>query len=150
MKIIVEFDSMDEFEAFRTSGRKTRGKSQSGMTEVEEAVEAQAGRADPTDTRPPPAAPPAPAAQGFTPPPTATVHSFPGNSGTNPIVTAIIAKIDGALSSGQPTDAVVMWFRQQIGPDAANATLEQIKTVFIPRLSEAQLKQIAPQLGIGI
>lgn len=159
MKIIVEFDSMEDFEAFRISGKKTRSKSQ--MSEVEEATELQASRANPADTRPPQIEQAAQAIrdaqplQGFAPPPHGNVHSFPGGSGNSgtpqahPLVTAILARIDGAVASGQPADAVVTWFRQQIGPDAANATLDQIKQVFIPRMSEQQLKQIAPQLGIS-
>jgi hypothetical protein len=59
-----------------------------------------------------------------------------------------LARIDSAVGSGQPAEAIVTWFRQQIGPDAANASLDQLKQVYIPRMSEAQLKQIAPQLGI--
>jgi hypothetical protein len=163
MKITVEFDNWEEMEAFRISGRKTRGKSQSGMTEVEEAVEAQAARADPTVTRPVQIEQTAQAIRDaqpvhtvqstFTPPQQqGNIHSFPGgNSGTaqvHPLVTAILARIDGAVNGGQPADAVVTWFRQQIGPEAAQATLDQIKQVFIPRMTEQQLKQIAPQLGI--
>ena len=64
------------------------------------------------------------------------------------LAAAIIGKIDGALASGQPVEAIVNWFRQQIGAEAANATLEQIKNVIIPRLPEAHLRLIAPQLGI--
>lgn len=152
-KIIVEFDSMEEFEAFRSSAKKTRGKSQ--MSEVEEATELQASRTNPADTRLAPAEQAAQAirdaqpVQSFTPP---AQGGFPGgNSGNapvHPLVTAILARIDGAVTGGQSTDAIITWFRQQIGPDAANASLDQIKQVFIPRLSEAQLKQIAPQLGI--
>lgn len=161
MKIIVEFDSMEDFEAFRTSGRKTRSKSQ--MSEVEEATELQASRANPADTRPPQIeqtaqairdAQPVQTSFAPTPPPT-NVHSFPGgNSGSpapaaaHPLVAAIWARIDSAISSGQPSDTIVTWFRQQIGPDAANATLDQIKQVFIPRMTEQQLKQLAPVLGI--
>ena len=142
MKIIAEFESMDEFEAFRTSGKKTRGKG--AKEEVEEQQVAPAP--DQAAAQP----------QVFTP--SAAVaqpqQGFPGNSGspataaTNPLVTAILARIDGAVSSGQPADNVVNWFRQQIGPEAANATLEQIKQIFVPRMTEQQLKQIAPQLGI--
>lgn len=142
MKIICEFESMEEFEAFRVSGKKTRTKKE----EVEEAVELQASKADPTVTVTPTSAPqpiaPVPA------PPPAPMHGFPGGNGNqDPRVTQILARIDGALSSGQSTDNIVTWFRQQIGPEAANATLEQIKQVFIPRLTEAQLNQIAPLLG---
>ena len=139
MKVIVEFDSWTELEEFRTSGKKTRvkAKDEEQAEEVAQAIT----NAQPLQQPPSP------------PPQTATVHSFPGsNSGSpptiHPLVTAILARIDGAVSSGQSTDAVITWFRQQIGPDAANATLEQIKQIFVPRMTEAQLKQIAPQLGI--
>lgn len=150
MKVIVEFDSMEEFESFRTSGRKPRTKRE----EIDDAAVAAPAAAQPAPavTPAPSAAAPPPAPQTFTPPPVA-IHGFPsGNSGAppapHPLVTAIIGKIDGAIASGQQADAVIAWFRQQIGPDAAQATLDQIKSVFIPRMSEVQLRQIAPQLGI--
>ena len=165
MRINIEFDSWEEMELFRTSGKKTRGKSQ--MTEVEEAVELQASRANPADTRPPPQieqtaqairdAQPLQTAQNtfaaqVAPQPP---QGFPGNSGhmpspDNPLIAAILARIDGAIGSGQSSDAIVTWFRQQIGPEAAQATLDQIKQIFVPRLTEAQLRQIAPQLGIEV
>jgi hypothetical protein len=165
MKITVEFDTWEEMELFRTSGKKTRGKSQ--MTEVEEAVEVQAAKADPTVTRPPQIEQTAQAIRDAQPLQTAQntfaaqvapqpqPQGFPGANGptppppSNPLVAAIVARIDGAINSGQAVEAIVNWFRQQIGPDAANATLDQIKQVFVPRLTEAQLKQIAPQLGIA-
>jgi hypothetical protein len=165
MKITVEFTSWEEMEIFRTSGRKTRGKSQSGMTEVEEAVEAQAARTDPTDTRPSQIEQTAQAIRDAQPLQTAQntfaaqvvpqqSQGFPGANGptpppTHPLVAAILARIDGAVNSGQSSEAIVTWFRQQIGPEAANATLDQIKQIFVPRLTEQQLKQIAPQLGIA-
>jgi hypothetical protein len=90
-------------------------------------------------------------------PPAVAMHpaGFPGANGAaapspHPLVTAILARIDGAVASGQPADAIVTWFRQQIGADAANATLDQLKQIFIPRMSEAQLHQIAPQLGVTV
>lgn len=142
MKIICEFDSMEEFEAFRVSGKKTRSKREEAE---QEAV---------AEPNPPVVASPsvAPQQQTFTPPVTPVQHGFPGANGqtppVHPLVTAILARIDGAVASGQQTDAIVNWFRQQIGPEAAQATLDQIKQVFVPRMTEAQLKQIAPQLGI--
>jgi hypothetical protein len=160
MRINVEFDSWEEMEIFRTSGKKTRGKSQ--MSEVEEAVELQASKADPTVTQhaekqaqmaastivnPVPA-------QTFQPPAVATAPAgFPGANGptppaANPLVAAILARIDGAVATGQSSDDIVRWFRQQIGPDAANATIDQIRQVYVPRMSDAQLKSIAPLLGI--
>jgi hypothetical protein len=138
MKITIEFDNWEEMEVFRSSGKKTRGKAKD-EEQVEDVAQAITN-AQPLQQPP-------------SPPPTATVHNFPGgNSGStqvHPLVTAILARIDGAVSSGQSTDAVITWFRQQIGPDAANATLEQIKQIFIPRMSKAQLEQIAPLLGIS-
>ena len=149
MKITVEFDTWEEMEIFRTSGKKARGKKEEPEVTVEEVTEKVAQMNSDM------------AAPQFTPPPVGVVaqpHAggFPGsNSGTmpavatpHPLVAAILARIDGAVASGQPADAIVTWFRQQIGPDAAQASLDQIKQVFIPRMGEAQLKQIAPQLGI--
>jgi hypothetical protein len=150
MRINIEFDSWEEMEVFRTSGKKTRGKSQ--MTETEEAAELQASKADPTVTV---AANPVPP-QSFVPPAAqAAPTGFPGANGPTPpppdkVVTAILARIDGAVNSGQSTDAIVNWFRQQIGPEATNATLEQIRNILIPRLTKPQLTQIAPQLGIAL
>lgn len=147
MKITIEFDSMDEFEAFRVSGKKTRGKGQRDEEEAPPAV--QAGQ---------PVMQPIGGQQGFAPAPSGApaMHGFPGASASaqqtvqmHPLAVAIISKVEGALSNGQPSDAIVAWFRQQIGPDAANATLDQLKQVFIPRMPEAQLRQIAPQLGIA-
>lgn len=142
MKITVEFDSMDEFEAFKVSGKKSRAK---GQVDPEE-VAAQPSQPQ-MQVQPP---------QQFSPPAQPS-HGFPGANGPNPpaqpqqlhpIAQAILAKIDGSLASGQTSDAIVAWFRQQIGPEAAQATFDQLKQVLIPRLSEAQLRQIAPQLGI--
>jgi hypothetical protein len=143
VKITVEFETWEEMEAFRTSGKKTRSKKEEAA-DVEESVGAAPTVAPP--------APPAPAPQ-FAPP----AQGFPGNGAMpaaapapiHPLAEAIIAKIDGAITSGQPADSIVTWFRQQIGPEAANATIDQLKQVFIPRMQEMQLKQIAPQLGIA-
>jgi len=148
MKITVEFDSMDEFEAFKVSGKKTRSKK-------EEALEESYSTPAPVAAEQAPVAAPLPE-QTFQAPAVAVAppsHGFPGANGAapppaHPLVTAILARIDGAVSSGQSADAIVTWFRQQIGPDAANASLDQLRQVFIPRMTEVQLKQIAPQLGI--
>jgi hypothetical protein len=92
------------------------------------------------------------AAMGFTAPQTA-MQSFPGATAVpavNPLVPQIIAKLDGALTSGQNAEQITNWFRNLLGPDAAAATLDQIKQVFIPRLPEPQLKQLAQQVGIAV
>ncbi len=139
MRITVDFDTWDEMEAFRTSGKKTRTKKEEAADIAEETAVAT------------PSAP----VQGFTAP-VVPVQGFPGSmppaapAAVNPIVAQIIAKVDGALSSGQSPDNVLNWFRQKIGPDAAQATLDQIKTVYLPRMNDAQLKTLAPMFGIAV
>jgi hypothetical protein len=136
MRINIDFENWDEMEAFRTSGKKTRGKKEEAAEEI----------AEQTAT----ATPSAPV-QGFTAPVMPT--GFPGANGAappviNPLAVAIAAKADNAIAGGQSAEQVLNWFRGQIGPDAASATWDQIKSVYLPRLPEAQLKTIAPQLGI--
>ncbi len=137
MKVIVEFESWVELEEFRTSGKKTRGKKEEAADEAVEVVAANT---------------PLPPQPSFTPP-VQPVAGFPGANGAappavNPLAVAIAAKADNAIAGGQSAEQVLNWFRGQIGPDAASATWEQIKSVYLPRLPEAQLKTIAPQLGI--
>jgi hypothetical protein len=151
MKITVEFDTWEEMEIFRTSGKKTRGRSQMAdeSPTADEVAEKQAQQGQQVIAPNPAAATFQPAVAQVAPP----SQGFPGGNGAapapaHPLVAAILARIDGAVGSGQPADAIVTWFRQQIGPDAANASLDQLKQVFIPRMTEGQLKQIAPQLGI--
>ncbi len=145
MRITIDFDTWDEMIAFTTSGKKTRTKKE------EAADEAVSGG----DMGLPAVGTPGSVigTSGFTAPVVPT--SFPGSApaapqAANPIVAQIIAKVDGALSSGQSPDNVLNWFRQQIGPDAAQATLDQIKTVFLPRMNDAQLKTLAPMFGITV
>ncbi len=138
MRITIDFDTWDEMIAFTTSGKKTRTKKEEAAEEI----------AEQTVTATPPVT-------AFTPP-VQPMQGFPGSppaaaaQAANPIVAQIIAKVDGALSSGQSPDNVLNWFRQQIGPDAAQATLDQIKTVFLPRMNDAQLKTLAPMFGIAV
>jgi len=141
MRITIDFDTWDEMIAFTTSGKKTR-------TKKEEAADDAAEQpTPPAATFTPPVAVQAP--QGF-PGSTALAAPAPPAAPVNPIVAQIVAKVDGALSGGQSPDNVLNWFRQQIGPDAANATLDQVKTVYLPRMSEAQLKTLAPMFGITV
>jgi hypothetical protein len=148
MKITVEFDNWDEMEAFRTSGKKTRGRKDdiNEAPTVEEVTE-KVAQMNALASAPPQQQP---LPQQFVqpgPPP----GGFPGGNGqvpVHPLVTAIIARIDGAISTGQSTDAIATWFRQQIGPEAANATLDQIKQIFVPKMSSVQLETLAPILGI--
>lgn len=72
--------------------------------------------------------------------------SFP-SAGVDPVVAGLVdrinKRIDGAIQSGQPADTVLTWFRSQCGAEAANATMEQIKGVFLPKLTVPALEQIA-------
>lgn len=95
---------------------------------------------------------PAMAAPSFVPP----QGAFPGpGAATAPVVGPeimalvgrVVAKIDGALASGQPADTVLNWFRGQCGPEAASATLDQIKTVFLAKLSQPALENIVKLTG---
>lgn len=138
MKITVEFDTEEEF--------KARIKNPRG------------GKNDDTDTAAPrapaPIQPPLQQGAAFTPQAAAFASppgGFPGVPAAPPVgdpaVTAIVAriaaKIDGAIAGGQPTDVVLTWFRGRCGAEAANATLDQIKQVFLPKLSMPSLDDIA-------
>lgn len=143
------FDSIEEVQDFVKKLKGTRG----GKKDDDEAT--GAGQAAPQ-----PLAPPAGPAAGFTPggapgfaPPVAgatqaAVGQFaPGAPVVGPevqaLVTRINAKLDGAIASGQPEEAVVQWFRSQCGPEAAQASKDQIKTVFLPKLTVPALENIA-------
>lgn len=140
------FDSIEETKEFVKQLKGTRG--------------GKAGEADDagtaaTNNAPPPLQPPAgpfnpggaapfngPAPGGF------PQGGFPGAGVTiDPNVMAlanrIAAKVDSAIASGQPADAALQWFRSQCGPEAAGATLDQIKQGFLPRLPVATLEGIA-------
>ena len=68
-------------------------------------------------------------------------------SGPSPEVQALVQRINGridaAIQSGQPADQVLTWFRGQCGPEAANATLDQIKTVCLYKAPMPTLEGIA-------
>jgi hypothetical protein len=136
MKIIVEFDNEAEFKARIKNPRG--GKDDDGP---------QVGSAQaPAPLMPPqqqqPAFNPNPPA-AFTPP----QGGFPGAPVADPVVAGlvqrIVARIDGAIANGQPADAVLSWFRGQAGAEAVAATMDQIKTVFLPKLTVPALENIA-------
>ena len=152
MKIIVEFESMDEFEAFRSSAKKTRGRpAKADVEEAEEVAETAVGA--PASPSPAPVTvTPTPPPAAFAPAPIQPSQGFPGGNGSkpavHPLVAAMLMRIDSAISSGQSADNIVAWFREQIGAKAANATLDQIRHAVLPSMSEAELKVLAPALGI--
>jgi hypothetical protein len=154
MKIAVEFDSLEEFEAFRTSGKKTRsGKKGEGDDDTPATGSVPAPLMPPTGGQP----------QGFNP---GGMQGFaaPG-AGAGPtggafpavgaqiapeaaaLVQRIVVKLDSAIASGQPADQALMWFRNQCGPDAANYTMDQIKQHGLPKLQQTQLDAIAKMMN---
>lgn len=94
--------------------------------------------------------------QGFAPPAVgASAQQAPfGTAGAapavHPLVAQIIAKTEASVAAGHPAESAVAWFRQALGPEAAQADWGQIKDVLLPRAHETLLKQIAPQFGIAV
>ena len=145
----LEFDSVEEVKDFMSQLKGTRGKK---------------GDVDDVDAKAPaPIMPPAtstafaPPQAGFAPlgapvgAPT-TFAPFPtGMPAAAPevimLVQRINASIDAAIAKGQSPDHALNWFRQQCGPEAAAATLDQIKTVFLPRLTASALDNIVKLMG---
>jgi hypothetical protein len=138
MKITVEFENEAEFKARIKNPRG--GKDDDGQ---------------PTGTTqaPAPLMPPQGQSAAFNPasPPAAAFTSpsggFPGQPAGDPVVAGlvqrIVARIDSAIASGQPADAVLNWFRGQCGAEASAATMDQIKAVFLPKLAVPGLENIA-------
>jgi hypothetical protein len=143
----LEFESIEEVKEFVTKLKGTRG----GKADKED--EAPQGQA------PAPMAPPAggqftPGA-GFAPPAAGATAGGAGPfaaaaNGPAPevlaLVTRINTRIDGAAASGQPVDQMVAWFRGECakaGLDANNATMDQIKAVFLPKMPVPALEGIA-------
>jgi hypothetical protein len=146
MKITVEFDSEEEFKARIKNPRGSR----SGADDDTASVAAQAGQQAPAPLQPPqqPAFNPssAPQSAAFTPP-QGFPGAFAGQPAADPVVAGLVqrisARIDSALASGQPADAVLNWFRGQAGAEASAATMDQIKTVFLPKMAVPGLENIA-------
>lgn len=137
------FDSIEETREFVKQLKTSRGK---GDKDEGETGGAAAGQA------PAPLAPPASAMQfapgataAFTPPAGAAFPSAAPqlDPALQALVNRITTRIDGAIQSGQPADQVLAWFRGQCGPEAANATMDQIKTIFLPKAAPPTLENIA-------
>jgi hypothetical protein len=135
MKITVEFDTEEEFKARIKNPRGGRG----GDKDDDEQLKGQA----PAPLMPPPGAQTQFQPAAFAPP----QAGFPGAPGGDPVVAGLVqritARIDSAIASGQPADAVLNWFRGQCGGEAVGATMDQIKTVFLPKLAVPGLENIA-------
>lgn len=64
------------------------------------------------------------------------------------LVQRIVNRIDWCLTpppqgGGQSPESVTAWFRTQCGPSAADATMDQIKQLFLPRMQMPGLDNIA-------
>jgi hypothetical protein len=141
----LEFSSIEEVKEFYAQLKGKRGAK--GGDDGEGATFA--------NPAPAPIMPPAAAAQaGFMPQGAA---GFPGAGiapsfgGASPEVMALVnrisVKIDAVVAGGQPTDTVLKWFRERCGAEAATATLDQIKTVFLSKLPTSVLEETAKLIG---
>lgn len=133
----LEFSSIEEVKEFVASLKGTRGKKGD-----DDGPAAQ--------TAPAPLMPPQTGfASAFNPNPAPS--GFPGAPVGDPAIGALVqrinAKLDASLASGQSADAALTWFRGQCGPEAAAATMDQIKGVFLPRLTAPALENIAKLMG---
>jgi hypothetical protein len=140
----LEFSSIEEVKEFVSALKGTRGKKGDG--------DGEAGPQAPAPVMPPAgvAAFQGPSAtQGFTPP--ANPSPFPPATGGDPAIAALVHRIgvgiDTQLARGSDPNNALTWFRQQCGPEAGAATMDQIKTVFLPRLPMASLENIAKLTG---
>lgn len=142
MKITVEFDSEEEYKARIKNPRGAKG------------GDPEDGPA--THTAPPPLMPPQGQPQAFNPGPAPQFsppagNAFPGApTGIDPaaqaLVTRITTRMDALASSGSP-EQMLTWFRGRFGQEGANATLDQIKTSFLPKSSLAALEETAKLIG---
>lgn len=138
------FNSIDEVKEFVKSLKGTRG----GKGDTDDA---------PAGTSPAPAMPPTGGAPAFQPPgATAGFGASPAPSpfgGPQPapevaaLVQRIVTKTDSILAGGSDPVAALKWFRDQLGPEAATASLDQIKTVFLPKMTVPALENFAKLVG---
>jgi hypothetical protein len=144
MKITVEFDSEEEFKARIKNPRGSRSGTDDG--DAQPATGQAPPPLQPPQTQPAFNPTPPPQTAAFTPP-----QGFPGaNVGqpaADPVVAGLVqrinARIDSAIASGQAADAVLNWFRGQCGAEASAATMDQIKTIFLPKVAVPGLENIA-------
>jgi hypothetical protein len=154
MRITVEFDNEDEFEAFKTSGKKTRTKK---GDDEQTATPPQHTTA--TVNVPAPMA--IPTATQFNPQATSTTFpqggAFPSTAPAGlaqeimKVVNEVAAKLDSTIAGGSPAEPALAWFRTEIGKhgfDASAATMDQIKGHFLPKLPMPALEGIAKLMGL--
>ena len=142
----LSFDSIEEVREFVKGLKGTRG----GKNDADDAPAGQA----PAPLQPPAGGFAGPGAAAGFPGAPAAGGAFPGGAaapGVDPalqgVVTRIVTKLDASLAAGNSADAALTWFRSHFGPEAASATLDQIKQVFLARLPVATLENIAKMMG---
>lgn len=144
----LEFNSIEEVKEFHAQlkgKRNAKGGEDDGPAGTAPAPLMPQGATGFGGPTPGPFSPSAPAAAGFGGP------SPFAPSGVAPEVVAIVARISAVLDAqaakGQPLDQALGWFRQQCGPEAAAATMDQIKASFLPRMSMPALENIVKLMG---
>lgn len=138
------FDSIEEVKEFVGNLKGTRNKK--GEEDGTPTGQAPAPLQPPQTNAGPSFAP-----GGYVPPGAGAVPggAFPaaGAPAPDPAVTALVnrisTRIDSAIQTGQPADQVLAWFRGQCGAEAANADMNAIKTVFLPKAPMPTLENIA-------
>lgn len=153
----LSFDSIDEVREFVKSLKGTRG----GKDKDDEGA-AVGNLGTPQGLAPPPAQPPT-----SNPAPSFTPGAAPGGAFTpgaapaapptmSAIVGRIIAQVDKLIAGqvpgqgAQPAEAVLQWMRNQVAPhdaSAAGATMDQMKQVYLNKLPEAALNEMARQIA---
>lgn len=159
----LSFDSIEEVKAFVASLKGTRGKKGDDETSEAALTTGNTMANVPNPIMPPTAGAISGQPMGFNPagfappaPGAATGGGFPAAAaGPSPevmaLVSAINAKLDASIGSGQPAEGALTWFRGEIGKtgrDASAATLDQIKTVFLPQTPLPALQNIAKLMAI--
>jgi hypothetical protein len=156
----LEFDSIAELKEFYAQLKGTRGKK---GDDADDAPPASGMTAPPTVQVPAPMAIPTqqptfnPA--GFAPQAAGAGQAAPvfpvaAATGPAPEVLALVAKINeraNASIGANPASLndALKFFRDSIGPDAAQATLQQIQEHFLPRMATDKLAQLAKLMGLA-
>lgn len=170
MKVTLQFDSLEEFDEFRgdNDGGTATGEKPTRTRRSRKGADVGAQVPDPapipTGGLPGPETAAAIATQmpnaitagpgGSVAPSTFAVGGFPGtapagNVAPGPseavmnLVQRIGARMDAAIAGGHNANDALNWMRQQCGAEAAQATFDQIKQVYLPKLPESQLGEIA-------
>ena len=146
----LSFDSIEEVKEFVKGLKGTRG----GKNDADDSAGQTGGAAagGPSPLMPPAGGFAGPGANaGF--PGAPAGGAFPGGAGAGvdpalqAVVTRIVTKLDASLAAGNSAEAALTWFRSHFGPEAAQATLDQIKQIFLARLPVATLENIAKMMG---